>query len=81
MEPCKPGPGLGHKLCRSISCFASICVLATADQWPRLLDLLDRRCGPCKMIAPELERLANELDPSKVVFAKMDCGADNESKK
>ncbi|EFJ50351.1 thioredoxin [Volvox carteri f. nagariensis] len=38
-------------------------------------------CGPCKMIAPELERMAAESDPSKLVFAKLDCGATNESKK
>ncbi|KAG2424158.1 hypothetical protein HXX76_014691 [Chlamydomonas incerta] len=38
-------------------------------------------CGPCKVIAPEIERLANEMDASQVVFAKMDCGATNESKK
>ncbi|GLC70021.1 hypothetical protein PLESTF_000914100 [Pleodorina starrii] len=38
-------------------------------------------CGPCKMIAPELDRMAAEADPSKLVFAKLDCGASNESKK
>ncbi|KXZ55106.1 hypothetical protein GPECTOR_3g26 [Gonium pectorale] len=37
-------------------------------------------CGPCKMIAPELDRMAAESD-SSIVFAKMDCGATNESKK
>ncbi len=26
------------------------------------------------MIAPEIERLANEMDAGQVVFAKMDCG-------
>lgn len=38
-------------------------------------------CGPCKMIAPQVERLATEWDSSKVVFGKLDCGADNDTKK
>ncbi|PNH03712.1 Thioredoxin F, chloroplastic [Tetrabaena socialis] len=38
-------------------------------------------CGPCKMIAPMLDTMASEADQSKLIFAKFDCGATNESKK
>lgn len=46
-----------------------------------VMDFFTQWCGPCKMIAPELERMASESDPSRIVFAKMDCGADNDSKR
>lgn len=46
-----------------------------------VVDFYTDWCGPCKMIAPELERLAREADPSRVVYAKLNCGATNDSKK
>lgn len=33
------------------------------------------------MMAPELERMAAAQDPSKVLFAKINCGADDDSKR
>ncbi|GIL65707.1 hypothetical protein Vafri_19386 [Volvox africanus] len=70
---------------------AKIVHLITADQYHEFLaehsdklitmDFYAVWCGPCKMVAPELDRLAAESDPSKLVFAKLDCGATNESKK
>ncbi|GIL91927.1 hypothetical protein Vretimale_18621 [Volvox reticuliferus] len=70
---------------------AKIVHVITADQYHEFLaehsdklvtmDFFAVWCGPCKMIAPELDRLAAESDPSKLVFAKLDCGATNESKK
>mmetsp|Transcript_20890 Transcript_20890/g.45692 ORF Transcript_20890/g.45692 Transcript_20890/m.45692 type:complete len:156 (-) Transcript_20890:1477-1944(-) len=44
-----------------------------------VVDFYTTWCGPCKLIAPTVEQYAN--DYSQVAFAKMDCGADNDSKK
>lgn len=38
-------------------------------------------CGPCKMMAPELDKMAAANDPAKVLFAKINCGADDTSKR
>ncbi len=38
-----------------------------------LVDFYADWCGPCKMLAPELEKLANDLETNKVVkIAKLD---------
>lgn len=44
-----------------------------------IVDYYTDWCGPCKMIAPELERMAAQY--SKVAFAKLNCGLDNDSKR
>ncbi|GFR48115.1 hypothetical protein Agub_g9940 [Astrephomene gubernaculifera] len=46
-----------------------------------MMDFYAVWCGPCKVIAPEIERMAAESDPEKLVFAKFDCGATDASKR
>lgn len=46
-----------------------------------VVDFFTEWCGPCKLIAPEIERMAHEYGFDKVHFAKINCGQDNESKR
>lgn len=46
-----------------------------------VVDFYTDWCGPCKLVAPEIERMARESDPSKVQYAKLNCGLTNDSKK
>lgn len=41
-----------------------------------LIDFTASWCGPCKMIAPILEKLAADADPSKIEFYKVDIDVD-----
>ena len=45
---------------------------------PVLVDFWAEWCGPCKMIAPALEQIANELG-DKVTIAKMDIMENSET--
>ena len=45
---------------------------------PVLVDFFANWCGPCKMIAPYLEELADEFK-DKVTVAKLDVDQNNES--
>ncbi len=44
----------------------------TISQGLVLVDFYADWCGPCKMIAPELEKLANEVDDVKIVKLDVD---------
>jgi thioredoxin 1 len=44
-----------------------------------LVDYYTDWCGPCKMIAPHLEEMANEMP--NVKFAKLNCTTDPDAKK
>eukprot|EP00199_Chlamydomonas_sp_CCMP681_P003432 CAMPEP_0119107896 /NCGR_PEP_ID=MMETSP1180-20130426/12251_1 /TAXON_ID=3052 ORGANISM="Chlamydomonas cf sp, Strain CCMP681" /NCGR_SAMPLE_ID=MMETSP1180 /ASSEMBLY_ACC=CAM_ASM_000741 /LENGTH=155 /DNA_ID=CAMNT_0007093445 /DNA_START=40 /DNA_END=507 /DNA_ORIENTATION=+ len=54
--------------------------LAAAGSTLVVVDVFTQWCGPCKMIAPELEAMAKEYGV-KVVMAKIDCTTDNDNKK
>lgn len=45
---------------------------------PILVDFYANWCGPCKMIAPYLEELADEFE-GKVTVAKLDVDQNNQS--
>eukprot|EP00798_Chlamydomonas_sp_ICE-L_P000377 gene377-1768_t len=46
-----------------------------------VVDFYTQWCGPCKLIAPMVEKMAQEYQGKGVRFAKVDCGKDNDSKK
>jgi thiol-disulfide isomerase/thioredoxin len=39
-----------------------------------VVDVYTTWCGPCKAMSPLLEQWAGEMDPAKVVFAKLNAG-------
>lgn len=45
--------------------------MVVKSETPILVDFWAEWCGPCKMIAPVLDQLANELD-GKLVIGKLD---------
>ncbi|GAX77402.1 hypothetical protein CEUSTIGMA_g4848.t1 [Chlamydomonas eustigma] len=46
-----------------------------------VIDYYTSWCGPCKLIAPELEKIAAEYAERGVQVAKVACDASNENKK
>lgn len=46
-----------------------------------VVDYYTSWCGPCKLIAPELEKMAAEYAERGVQVAKVACDASNENKK
>uniref|UniRef100_A0A7S3R9Q2 Thioredoxin domain-containing protein n=1 Tax=Dunaliella tertiolecta TaxID=3047 RepID=A0A7S3R9Q2_DUNTE len=55
-------------------------VLKAAGDKLLMVDVYTQWCGPCKMIAPEIEVMAEELGDS-VILSKMDCTSNNDNKK
>lgn len=41
---------------------------------PVLIDYFTQWCGPCKVIAPQIEALAGEFE-GRMLLTKIDCGA------
>lgn len=48
--------------------------LTQNSEVPVLVDFFTQWCGPCKMIAPQLEAMAAEFK-GRIVMTKIDCGA------
>lgn len=61
--------------------FNTLLADAAKDKHLVVVDYYTQWCGPCKVIAPEVERMAAEYSKKGVRFAKMDCGQSDESKK
>jgi len=52
--------------------FDGIIARAKEENKVVLVDYTASWCGPCKMIAPILDKLAEEADPSEIEFYKVD---------
>ncbi|GBF88885.1 hypothetical protein Rsub_01384 [Raphidocelis subcapitata] len=48
--------------------------LTANSDLPVLVDFFTQWCGPCKMIAPQIETWAGEFE-GKMLMTKIDCGA------
>lgn len=44
-----------------------------------VVDFYTAWCGPCKIIAPEYERMAHDYISRGVLFAKFNCAGDNKA--
>jgi thioredoxin 1 len=59
----------------SIDTFGAFIEDSTAAGVPVIVDFFTTWCGPCKFVAPEVEKMASEMPG--VRFAKFDCGAND----
>lgn len=61
--------------------FKSLLAEAHANDELLVVDFLTTWCGPCKMVAPQVEQLAQDFEDKGVRVAKFTCDASDANKK